>query len=74
MLLQPFSPLLPHLEGQFLYLVPGPNQRTVRCSGEPHVILTLVYKDVSSYYQSIQSDAVSLANGLLRVLGEGKLI
>ena len=30
-------------------------------------------KNVLSYYQIIQSDTVSLANGLLRVLGERKV-
>ena len=44
-LLQLFFPLLPHLERHLLYLVPGPNARTVRCSGESHVIHTLVYKE-----------------------------
>ena len=44
-LLQPFFPLLPHLERHLLYLVPGPNARTVRYLGESHVIHTFIYKE-----------------------------
>ena len=44
-LLQPFFPLLLHLERHLLYLVLGLNAHTVRYSGESHVIHTLVYKE-----------------------------